>query len=136
MNPGELEAALMAKVRSLFASGAIGGSIPERVSIERPKNRDHGDFATSVALQLTKSAGIPPREIAQLLATAFAEIDGVEKTEIAGPGFINLSLVSGAQSAIVKTVLEQGKKYGEGNLLRNSGHPLILVEGRLQSQSG
>ena len=77
MNPGELEAALMAKVRSLFASGAIGGSIPDRVSVERPKNRDHGDFATSAALQLAKSAGIPPREIAQLLATSFAEIDGV-----------------------------------------------------------
>jgi len=117
VNPGELEAALMAKVRSLFASGAIGGSIPERVSVERPKNRDHGDFATSAALQLAKSAGIPPREIAQLLATSFVEIDGVEKAEIAGPGFINLTLVSGAQSAIVKTVLEQGKKYGEVNLL-------------------
>jgi arginyl-tRNA synthetase len=107
----------MAKVRSLFASGAIDGSIPDRVSVERPKNRDHGDFATSVALQLAKSAGIPPREIAQVLATAFAQIDGVEKAEIAGPGFINLTLVSGAQSAIVKTVLDKGKKYGEGNLL-------------------
>ena len=117
MNPGELEAALMAKVRSLFASGVIGGAIPDRISVERPKNRDHGDFATSAALQLAKSAGLSPREIAQLLATSFVEIDGVEKTEIAGPGFINLTLVSGAQSAIVKTVLEQGKKYGEGNLL-------------------
>ena len=47
----------MAKVRSLFASGAIGGSIPDRISVERPKNRDHGDFATSVALQLAKDAG-------------------------------------------------------------------------------
>ena len=117
MNPGDLEAALLAKVRSLFDSGAVVGSIPDRISVERPKNRDHGDFATSIALQLAKSAGIPPREIAQLLATAFAQIDGVEKAEIAGPGFINLTLVSGAQSAIVKTVLEQGKKYGEGNLL-------------------
>ena len=117
MNPGDLEAALIAKVRSLFDSGAVVGSIPDRISVERPKNRDHGDFATSIALQLAKSAGIPPREIAQLLVTAFAQIDGVEKAEIAGPGFINLTLVSGAQSAIVKTVLEQGKKYGEGNLL-------------------
>ena len=82
MNPGELEAALMAKVRSLFASGAIGGSIPERVSVERPKNRDHGDFATSAALQLAKSAGIPPREIAQLLATSLRKLMALKKLKL------------------------------------------------------
>ena len=87
---------------------------PSNIPLERPKNRDHGDFATSIALALAKSAGRKPREIAELIATELGSDPMLSKVEIAGPGFINLTLNSASQGEIITTILEQGSEFGRG----------------------
>ena len=116
VNPEELAQALSA---ALAASAIDIGPAPTPAEfpLERPKNREHGDYATSVALQMAKSAGKNPRELAALLAPVFSAISGIEKVEIAGPGFLNITLAQGAQVAIVREVLAQGANYGKGRAL-------------------
>jgi arginyl-tRNA synthetase len=114
VNPEELAQVLSA---ALAGSGLDIGPVPEQIPLERPKNRDHGDYATSIALQLAKPAGKNPRELATLLAPLFSEIPGIAKVDIAGPGFINITLAQGAQSAIVREVLSQGANFGKGSAL-------------------
>ena len=116
VNPEELAQALSA---ALAASSLDVGPAPAPAEfpLERPKNREHGDYATSVALQMAKSAGKNPRELAALLAPVFSAISGIEKVEIAGPGFLNITLAQGAQVAIVREVLTQGANYGKGSAL-------------------
>jgi arginyl-tRNA synthetase len=84
------------------------------VVIERPKNRDHGDYATPVALTLAKSAGRPPREIADLVAARLAAVEGISEAEVAGPGFINVRLAADAQGVVARQVVEAGESYGCG----------------------
>ena len=116
VNPEELTQRLAA---ALAGSGLDIGPAPTPAEfpLERPKNRDHGDYATSIALQLAKPAGRNPRELASLLAPLFSQISGIAKVDIAGPGFINITLAQGAQSAIVREVLTQGANFGNGNAL-------------------
>ena len=84
--------------------------LPERTpTFERPKNRDHGDWSTNVALTLAKPVGRPPREIAQQLADLLTDVEGVAEVEIAGPGFINFRLAQDAFGAIVHTVVQAGE---------------------------
>jgi arginyl-tRNA synthetase len=92
-------------------------ALPDDVGVERPRNPDHGDYATNVALRTAKKAGVPPRELATWLAEALAARDGVASAEIAGPGFINLRLASDAQGAMVGQVLAAGPAYGTGDEL-------------------
>jgi arginyl-tRNA synthetase len=87
------------------------------VRIERPKSRDHGDYATNVALALAKQAGIPPRELAQLLADGLAQVPGIASAEVAGPGFVNVRLESAAQGELARTAVEAGEKWGHGTAL-------------------
>ncbi|MSW02228.1 MAG: arginine--tRNA ligase [Actinobacteria bacterium] len=87
------------------------------MTLERPKNRDHGDYATSIALQLAKAAGKNPREIATILQSAIASISGVSKVDIAGPGFINITLDRASQAELVRTILTAGSTYGQGRTL-------------------
>ena len=87
----QLAASIQALVVAAIERGELTGSAPESIVLERPKNRDHGDYATSIALQLAKAAGKNPREVATLLQGAIAELPGVSKVDIAGPGFINIT---------------------------------------------
>jgi arginyl-tRNA synthetase len=87
---------------------------PEKIPLERPKNRDHGDFATSIALALAKAAGKKPREIAELIAAQLSADPMLARVEIAGPGFINLTLNSASQGAIIETILKEGVNFGKG----------------------
>ncbi|MCP1387336.1 arginine--tRNA ligase [Corynebacterium sp. TA-R-1] len=91
-------------------------AVPEVVTVERPRNPEHGDYATNVALQVAKRAGMNPRELGQLLADALLAHPAVESAEIAGPGFINLRLASDAQGQLVAQILEQGEAYGTSEL--------------------
>jgi len=92
-------------------------ALPDDVGVERPRNPEHGDYATNVALRTAKKAGVPPRDLATWLAEALASRDGVASAEIAGPGFINLRLASDAQGAMVGQVLAAGPAYGTGDEL-------------------
>jgi arginyl-tRNA synthetase len=117
VTPDELADAVIRLVTELADSrGLDRASLPD-VRIERPKSRDHGDYATNVALALAKQAGIPPRELAQLLADGLAQVPGIASAEVAGPGFVNVRLESAAQGELARTAVEAGEKWGHGTAL-------------------
>ena len=87
------------------------------IALERPKNRDHGDWATSIALKLAKVAGTNPRDLATSIASELLTRHGISSAEVAGPGFINITLDAGSAGALVKTIVEAGESYGRGDEL-------------------
>jgi arginyl-tRNA synthetase len=95
--------------------GLDAAALPDDVGVERPRNPEHGDYATNVAMRTAKKAGVAPRELAGWLATALAAREGIDAAEVAGPGFINLRLASDAQGALVGEVLRAGDAYGTGD---------------------
>ena len=112
-----LEAHILGVVAQAIARGAFTGAVPASVRLERPKNRDHGDYATSIALQLAKAAGIAPQEVAKIIAADLTALDEITSVDIAGPGFINITLNRASQAELVRTILTAGDKYGHGNSL-------------------
>ncbi len=97
--------------------GLDTAAVPAAVAVERPRNPEHGDYATTLALQVAKRVGVNPRELADWLAVALAADPGVATAEVAGPGFINLRLAADAQGEIVRQVLAAGEGYGRGRAL-------------------
>ncbi|WP_194897874.1 arginine--tRNA ligase [Catenulispora pinisilvae] len=113
MTPEQLSQAVLDTVHAAVADGALTlTAVPATVTVERPKNRDHGDYATNVALQLTKAAAMPPRALAELLADRLRKVEGIAGVDVAGPGFLNLRLAAGAAGEVAKTIVEQGAAYG------------------------
>ena len=112
-----LEAHILGVVAQAIARGAFAGEVPASVRLDRPKNRDHGDYATSIALQLAKAAGISPQEVAKIIAADLTALDAITSVDIAGPGFINITLNRASQAELVRTILIAGEKYGHGNSL-------------------
>ncbi|WP_280381481.1 arginine--tRNA ligase [Nocardia wallacei] len=113
MTPADLADLLRATAaKVLVERGSDPAVLPDEVKVERPRNPEHGDYATNVAMQVAKKAGMNPRELAGLLADALAATDGVESAEVAGPGFLNIRLAAAAQGAIVERVLAAGAGYG------------------------
>ena len=112
-----LAAAISAAIGAAIERGDLVGTIPVTIPLERPKNRDHGDYATSVALQLAKPAGMSPRAVAELLQSSLLALSEVTAVEIAGPGFINITLNRSSQAELVSTILSSPTTYGTGNSL-------------------
>ena len=112
MTPEELGALVIDVLRDAVANGALAVEVPESVVIERPKNRDHGDWATTVAMQLAKSAGRPPREVATVIAEGLKRSSTIADVDIAGPGFINVRLAAGAAGELARAIVEAGPAYG------------------------
>jgi arginyl-tRNA synthetase len=112
-----LAAAISAAIGAAIERGDLVGTIPATIPLERPKNRDHGDYATSVALQLAKPAGMSPRAVAELLQSSLLSLPDVTAVEIAGPGFINITLNRSSQAELVSTILSSPSTYGTGNSL-------------------
>src|SRR5438445_10665116 len=96
VTPAELSAAVLAAVTDCLAAGDFAGSAPAEVTIERPKNPEHGDYATNVALRLAKPAGRPAREVAEAIAARLQVADGIARVDVAGPGFLNITMAAGA----------------------------------------
>ncbi|MEY4714502.1 MAG: hypothetical protein RIQ37_832 [Actinomycetota bacterium] len=117
MTPEQLAAAILAALGRLAESGAVAGELPTEVVVERPKNRDHGDWATNVAMQSGAKLGKNPRELAQLLQAELLTVSGVEKVDIAGPGFINIFVSNASAGELVKTIVDAGTGYGLGQSL-------------------
>ena len=113
----QLEAAIKAALEQAFKAGSLSGQIPEAIKLERPKDRDHGDYATSIALQLAKPAGKNPRDVAQIICDLLAGTEGISQVDIAGPGFINITLNRADQAELVTTILKATKDYGKGSAL-------------------
>ena len=116
MTPNDLAELIKSATLGVFQAHGLDESlIPETVVVERPRNPEHGDYATNVALQLAKKAGVNPRELAGWLAEALASDNAIESCDIAGPGFINIRLAADAQGAVVAKVLSEGAAYGTSN---------------------
>ena len=113
----QLSATILEVLHSAKSNGLLNCEIPAALTLERPKNRDHGDYATSVALALAKPSGKNPREVAQILIDGLTGNKDIESLEIAGPGFVNITLAKASQGAVVSAILQQGNKYGHGNSL-------------------
>ena len=107
---------LIAQIRGAISKG-LGLDYQGEIPLERPKNRDHGDYASSIALQLAKVAGKSPRDIATVLQSALAAEPNISKVDIAGPGFINFTLNRASQAELVNVINQAGKKYGNGSSL-------------------
>ncbi|MEN9660241.1 MAG: hypothetical protein RLZZ443_170 [Actinomycetota bacterium] len=115
MTPADLSAAIVRILESLQAQGRLDAAeLPAEVVIERPKNRDHGDWATNAAMQLAGRFGLNPRAFAELVAAELQNVAGVAKVDIAGPGFINITLDAAAAGELVKTIVEAGSAFGRG----------------------
>ncbi|MDO5672214.1 MAG: arginine--tRNA ligase [Actinomycetaceae bacterium] len=120
MTPEQLAEKLSALVHECIAKGAISlapEDVPEMVQVTRPKTREHGDWATNIAMQLGKKAGMSPRDFASALVKEIEKAEGIESAEIAGPGFINIRLAAGAAGELVRTILQQGDAYGTSKTL-------------------
>ena len=124
MTPDDLSDAVLAAVRAAVDSGELTMPVPESVRIERPKVKEHGDYATSIALQLAKPAGRPPRQVAEAIARQLSEAPGVARVDVAGPGFLNITLDSGAQGELARTVVTAGEAYGRTTTM--AGHRFNL----------
>ena len=114
MTPEQLSATIIEVLTSLTGQGRITlpDGVPATVTVERPRQKGHGDYATNVALQLGKQAGMNPRALAELVREGLIAADGVEDVEIAGPGFLNITVSAGAQGALAAQIVEAGDRYG------------------------
>lgn len=118
MTPADLAELLKVTACAVLAEHKLDPAVlPETVTVERPRNPDHGDYATNLALQLGKKVGANPRELAGWLARALANSAGIAAAEVAGPGFVNLRLEASAQNVIVFDVIASGGSYGNSEAL-------------------
>lgn len=120
MTPQELAGHIKAALLSAISSGQLNLSVddlPSEIVVERPKNLDHGDWATNVAMQVGKKAGLNPRAAAEILQPILQELPGVEAIEIAGPGFINIKLSAASQGELARDIIAKGNAFGRGTQL-------------------
>ena len=111
----EISAAILQVLRD--AHSQLNCDIPTSLTLERPKNRDHGDYATSIALALSKPSGIAPRKIAEIIVAGLSNRKDIAALEIAGPGFVNITLDKSSQGGVIANILTAGKSFGYGNKL-------------------
>ena len=130
MSPEALSELIFNIANTLVSEGKAGtltsDLIPPQAkfAVMRPKDRAHGDWASNAAMQLAKKAGMKPRDLAELFAAELTKADGIASVEVAGPGFINITLDSASAAAVVDAVLEAGDTYGKNDHL--SGETLNL----------
>ncbi len=114
--------AILKALESATKAGSLTAQIPAKIILDRPKNREHGDYATSIALTLAKTANLQPRVIAEIITKTLNEENlltpaGISKVEIAGPGFINITLEVANQGSVVSDILRFKEKFGTGSVL-------------------
>ncbi|RAV34834.1 arginine--tRNA ligase [Corynebacterium heidelbergense] len=117
MTPAELSTLIGAAARDVLAQHDLDASVvPATPTVERPRNPEHGDYATNVAMQTAKRAGTNPRQLGTWLAERLSQQEGIEEATVAGPGFINIRLAAAAQGKVVADILAAGTHYGHGDL--------------------
>ena len=114
--------AILKALESATKAGSLTAQIPEKLILDRPKNREHGDYATSIALTLAKTANLQPRAIAEIITKTLNDENlltpaGISKVEIAGPGFINITLEVANQGSVISDILRLKEKFGTGSVL-------------------
>lgn len=130
MTPHELAEKIRSALLDLIDSGRVNldpDAVPSPVKVERPRSREHGDWATNVALQLGKRASMAPRDLAALVAEKLADVEGIDAIEIAGPGFLNIRLSAASAGELARTILTAGSSYGMGESMKGLGVNLEFV---------
>jgi len=119
VTPEQISKAILQALSALEAEGRLpAGSVPEEVVVERPKNREHGDWATNVAMQHASQANLKPIQYAEMLMGKLQQVEGIESVAIAGPGFINLFVSNSAAGALAREIVDLGSKYGLSESMR------------------
>jgi arginyl-tRNA synthetase len=124
VTPEQLALAIRNALADAVAAGELAVSVPDDVRVERPRNREHGDWSTNVSLQLAKGAGMPPREIATRLATRLGAVEGVKAVDVAGPGFLNITVEAASAGELARTIVQTGATYGHNDT--EAGHVINL----------
>jgi arginyl-tRNA synthetase len=119
VTPEQLSTTIVDVLTTLSEEGSLSlpDGVPSSVTVERPRQKGHGDYATNVAMQLAKKAGTNPRALAELIAAKLTASEGVSDVEIAGPGFLNISVDAGAQGALAAQIVAAGAAYGHTRTL-------------------
>ncbi|WP_306210961.1 arginine--tRNA ligase [Actinoplanes sp. RD1] len=118
MTPADLAATVLTAARAVFVTRGLDVSLlPETTTVERPRNPEHGDYASTMALQLAKKAGVQPREFAAALAEELGGQPGIKSVEIAGPGFLNIRLDAAAAGVLARDIITAGSEYGHTDRL-------------------
>jgi arginyl-tRNA synthetase len=118
VTPTQLADAVLAAARAALTDNDLDTAVlPATTTVERPRNPEHGDYASNLALQLAKKVDRPSRELAEAIADKLRKVAGVAAAEVAGPGFINVRLDAAATGALARLVVEQGQRYGHGSAL-------------------
>jgi arginyl-tRNA synthetase len=113
VTPADLAATVLSAARDVFVSRSLdSAALPATTTVERPRNPEHGDYASTLALQLGKKVGVPPRELAAALAEELVSRPGVKSVEIAGPGFLNIRLEAAAAGVLARDIVLAGAEYG------------------------
>lgn len=129
MTPEQLSAAIRQSLLAAISDGAVAlepDAVPE-VKVERPRQREHGDWATNVAMQLGKKAGTNPRALAEILAVRLRNVAGISEVDIAGPGFLNIRLDAASAGALARDIFQAADAYGRTDALANSHINLEFV---------
>ena len=124
MTPEQLALAIRTALTEAVAAGDLAVDVPDEVRVERPKNREHGDWSTNVSLQLAKGAGMPSREVATLLAARLASVEGIKSVDVAGPGFLNITVEAASAGELARTIVQTGATYGHND--SEAGHIINL----------
>jgi arginyl-tRNA synthetase len=128
VTPADLAELLKTTAAAVLAErGLDAAALPETVTVERPRNPEHGDYATNLALQLAKKVGTNPREFAGWLAEALTSADGIAAADVAGPGFVNLRIEASAQGVVIANVLDAGAGFGHSTALAGTNVNLEFV---------
>jgi arginyl-tRNA synthetase len=129
VTPEQLSATIVGVLTTLSDEGAITlpDGVPATVTVERPRQKGHGDYATNVAMQLAKRAGTNPRAFAELVKTGLEAADGVAAVDVAGPGFLNITVEAGAQGQVAAEVVAAGASYGSSDAFRGERINLEFV---------
>ncbi|MFJ8581198.1 arginine--tRNA ligase [Micromonospora sp. NPDC093277] len=118
MTPAELAEVVLSAAHAVFEDrGLDRAALPAQTTVERPRNPEHGDYASTLALQLSKKVGVSPRELAAALAEQLGRAPGIKSVEIAGPGFLNIRLDAAAAGQLAKVIVEAGPEYGRSDTL-------------------
>jgi arginyl-tRNA synthetase len=127
VTPEQLSLAVRRCLADAVTAGQLSSAVPDEVHVERPRNRDHGDWSTNVAMRLAKGAGVPPRRLAEVLAERLASVAGVKAVEVAGPGFLNIVLETATAGELARAIVEAGPGFGNGNALAGESINLEFV---------
>lgn len=127
MTPTELSELAAAAIGRVLARHDSTIELDPQDLLERPKSREHGDWALSIALKIAKTLAMQPRVLAEEIAAELREIPGIASAEVAGPGFINLKLDAASAGSLAKLIVDQGSEYGRNSSLEGQTINLEFV---------